>query len=130
MEIQRKGEPQQGPPDWFTGVAHLTSIAAPTEQSRLTMFDVLFEAGARTAWHRHPHGQILHVTAGSGRVGRRNAPPEPILPGDSVRIAPGEWHWHGADPTTSMRHLAVQEAGPDGATAEWGEHVTDADYQG
>ncbi|WP_163507323.1 (R)-mandelonitrile lyase [Fodinicola acaciae] len=130
MEIHRNGERRRGPEEWFTGVVHLTPIATPADDSRLAIFDVVFEAGARTAWHWHPHGQVLHVTEGWGRVGRRNAPAEEIRPGDSVRIAPGEWHWHGAGPTTSMRHLAVQEAAENGTTAEWGEHVTDTDYQG
>jgi quercetin dioxygenase-like cupin family protein len=88
---------------------------------------VTFEPGARTAWHTHPLGQTLIVTAGVGRVQREGSPLEEIRPGDVVWIPPGEKHWHGAAPTTAMTHIAIQEA-LEGTAVEWLEHVTDQQY--
>jgi len=89
---------------------------------------VTFEPGARTAWHTHPLGQLLIVTAGCGRVQREGGPVEEIRPGDVVRFEPGEKHWHGATPTTAMTHIAIQEA-LDGKAVDWLEHVSDAQYR-
>ena len=89
---------------------------------------VTFEPGARTAWHTHPLGQLLIVTAGCGRVQREGGPIEEIRPGDVVRFEPGEKHWHGASPTTAMTHIAIQEA-LDGKAVDWMEHVSEAQYQ-
>jgi quercetin dioxygenase-like cupin family protein len=88
---------------------------------------VTFEAGARTAWHTHPLGQVLIVTAGCGRVQRAGGPVAEIRPGDVVRFEPGERHWHGAAPTTAMTHIAIQEA-LDGKAVDWMEHVSDTQY--
>jgi quercetin dioxygenase-like cupin family protein len=88
-----------------------------------------FEPGARTAWHSHPLGQTLIVTAGRGRVQRWDGPIEDIRPGDVVWIAPGEKHWHGAAPTTAVTHIAIQEQF-DGKAADWMEKVSDEQYQG
>jgi len=88
---------------------------------------VTFEPGARTAWHTHPLGQVLIVTAGAGRVQREGGPVEEIRPGDVVWFAPGERHWHGASPTTAMTHIAIQEA-LDGKAVDWMEHVSDDVY--
>ena len=88
-----------------------------------------FEPGARTAWHTHPLGQTLVVTAGCGRAQREGGPIEEIRPGDVVCFEPGEKHWHGAGPTTAMTHIAIQEA-LDGRAVDWMEHVTDEQYQG
>ena len=88
-----------------------------------------FEPGARTAWHTHPLGQTLIVTAGSGLVQRVGGPIEEIKPGDVVLVSPGEKHWHGASPTTAMTHSAIQET-LDGKAVEWMEHVSDAQYGG
>ena len=88
---------------------------------------VTFEPGARTAWHTHPLGQTLIVTAGCGRVQREGGPIEEIRPGDVVWFPPGEKHWHGASPTTAMTHIAIQEA-LDGKAVDWMEHVTDEQY--
>ena len=89
---------------------------------------VTFEPGARTAWHTHPLGQVLIVTAGSGRIQRDGGPIEEIHPGDVVWFEPGEKHWHGAAPTTAMTHLAIQEA-LDGKAVDWMEKVTDEQYR-
>jgi len=90
---------------------------------------VTFEPGARTAWHTHPLGQTLIVTAGCGRVQRWGCPVEEIRPGDVVWFPPGEKHWHGAGPTTAMMHIAIQEA-LDGKVVDWMEKVSDEQYQG
>ncbi|WP_234478847.1 cupin domain-containing protein, partial [Streptomyces sp. MBT65] len=85
-------------------------------------------SGAHTAWHTHPHGQVLHVTEGEGLVQRKGGAVESIRAGDTVWIEPDEWHWHGAGPRTFMTHLAVVEAAEDGTTACWDEHVDPANY--
>jgi quercetin dioxygenase-like cupin family protein len=90
---------------------------------------VTFEPGARTAWHTHPLGQTLIVTAGAGHVQRWGAPIEDVRPGDVVWFSPGEKHWHGAASTTAMTHIAVQEQ-LDGKAVDWLEHVTDQQYEG
>jgi quercetin dioxygenase-like cupin family protein len=88
---------------------------------------VTFEPGARTAWHTHPLGQTLVVTAGCGRVQREGGPIEEIRPGDVVWFQPGERHWHGAAPTTAVTHIAIHEA-LNGKVVDWMEHVSDAQY--
>lgn len=112
----------------FTGSVWMDTIAAPSAASPVAVASVHFAPGARTAWHAHPRGQVLHVTEGSGLVQRRGGDVERISAGDTVWTEPDEWHWHGAGPATFMTHLAVQQAA-DGVTAQWGEHVT-TDYPG
>ncbi|MFG2136510.1 cupin domain-containing protein [Streptomyces sp. NPDC048650] len=130
MEITRRRISRQGAAEHFTGSVWLDEIAAPPAPSRLRMFSVHFAPGARTAWHSHPHGQVLHVTEGAGLVQRAGGPVEPIRAGDTVWIAPGERHWHGATPDAFMTHLATVEAAADGRTAEWAEQVAAAEYPG
>ena len=89
---------------------------------------VTFEPGARTAWHTHPLGQTLIVTAGCGRAQRWGGPIEEIRPGDMMWFPPGEKHWHGAAPTTAMTHIAIAEK-LEGKAVEWMEHVSDEQYQ-
>lgn len=113
--------------DYFTGIVWQDEIAKAQEPSRVNALRVAFEPGARTAWHTHPFGQTLHVLSGCGLMGRRDAPPRVIRPGDTVWIEPGEEHWHGAGPQTGMVHLAIQES-RDGAAANWLEQVTDGEY--
>lgn len=115
-------------PDWFTGTVWQDVIIAAPEPARIAALRVTFEPGARTAWHTHPLGQTLHVLSGLGLVATRDAAPRVIRPGDTVWIPPGEEHWHGAAPDCGMVHLALQEA-QDGRTADWLEHVSDADYR-
>ena len=103
-------------------------IEAP-EPARLLGASVTFEPGARTAWHTHPLGQTLFVLSGVGRVQKLGEPVQEIKPGDTVWIAPGEKHWHGAAPDVAMSHIAIQEA-VDGVAVTWMEHVSDADYLG
>ena len=132
MEIKKAGSQAsiQGPADWFTGTVRIDPLfPSATPPSRVTGAAVTFEPGARTAWHTHPLGQTLVVTAGYGRVQREGGPIEDILPGDVVWFPPHEKHWHGASPTTSMTHLAIQE-GLDGKTVTWLEKVSDEQYGG
>jgi quercetin dioxygenase-like cupin family protein len=129
MEIKRAGSQpsSQGPTDWFTGAVRIDPLFAAAAPARAAANAVTFEPGARTAWHTHPLGQLLIVTAGFGLAQREGGPVEEIRPGDVIRFEPGEKHWHGASPTTALTHIAVQEA-LDGKAVEWMEHVSDEQY--
>ncbi|PZW26070.1 quercetin dioxygenase-like cupin family protein [Thermosporothrix hazakensis] len=131
MEIKRSGsQPSgKGPAEYFTGVVRLDPLFEAPNPARVSGASVTFEPGARTAWHTHPLGQTLIVTAGSGRVQREGGPIEEIHPGDVIWFPPGEKHWHGAAPTTAMTHIAIQER-LDGKTVEWMEPVSDEQYRG
>ena len=130
MEIKRSGSQPSGtgPAEWFTGTVRIDPLFAPTEPARAGAANVTFEPGARTAWHSHPLGQTLIVTAGGGRAQRWGGPIEEIHPGDVVWFAPGEKHWHGASPTTAMTHIAIHEY-LDGKAVDWMEQVSDEQYQ-
>ena len=117
----------KGPAEWFTGTVRIDPLFAAEAPARAAGNAVTFEPGARTAWHSHPLGQILIVTAGLGRVQRWGGPVEEIRPGDVVHFDPGEKHWHGASPEAAMTHIAIQEA-LDGKSADWMEHVSDEQY--
>ena len=111
------------------GTVWLDEIGVPELPSRLRVHSVTFEPGARTAWHAHPLGQILHITHGSGRVARGNGEVHEVQAGDTIYIDPHERHWHGAAPDHLMVHLAVQEAAENGDEAAWFEHVRDDEYR-
>jgi quercetin dioxygenase-like cupin family protein len=129
MEITRTAaDSRSGPSDWFTGEVWLDEIAAPAPPSRLAAVSVHFSPGARTAWHRHPFGQVIHVTEGVGRVQRAGGQVEEIRAGETVRFEPDEDHWHGAAPTRFMTHIAMQEVDDEGSAAYWGDQVSDAEY--
>jgi quercetin dioxygenase-like cupin family protein len=130
MEIKRSSPHQFsiGPADWFTGTARIDPLFHPNAPARAVSLSVTFEPGARTAWHTHPLGQTLIVTAGCGRVQQWGGPVEEIRPGDVVWLPPGEKHWHGAAPTTAMTHIAIEEE-LDGKWADWMEKVSDEQYQ-
>lgn len=131
MEIKRNGSQAsiQGPADWFSGTVRIDPLFLGAEEpARATGASVTFEPGGRTAWHTHPLGQVLIVTAGCGLVQREGGTMEEIRPGDVVWFTAGEKHWHGATPTTSMTHIAIQEK-LDGLSVEWLEHVSDEQYQ-
>lgn len=130
MEIKRVGsQPSaKGPADWFTGTARIDPLFQASDPARVQGVSVTFEPGARTAWHTHPLGQTLIVTAGCGWVQRAGAPVQEIRPGDVVSIPPGEKHWHGATPTTAMTHIAIHER-LDGKTVDWLEPVTAEQYK-
>ena len=129
MEIIRNGsQPSvKGPSDWFTGKVRIDPLFQPNDARRAGAATVTFEPGARTAWHTHPLGQTLIVTAGCGRVRREGGPVEEIRPGDVVWFPTGEKHWHGAAPSTAMTHIAIQEQ-LDGKVVEWMEKVGDEQY--
>ena len=129
MDITRIGSRPsgKGPADYFTGTVRIDPLFEPTEPARAIGASVTFEPGARTAWHTHPLGQTLIVTAGCGRAQRWGGSIEEIRPGDVIRFAPGEKHWHGASPTTALTHIAIQER-LDGKAVDWMEHVTDEQY--
>lgn len=130
MNITRSGsQPSNaGPADWFTGVVRIEPLFQPNPPARAAGARVTFEPGARTAWHTHPLGQTLIVTAGSGWVQREGGPVEEIQLGDVVWFPPGEKHWHGATSFTTLTHIAIQEA-LDGKVVEWLEKVSDEQYQ-
>ena len=131
MEIKRSGsQPStKGPADWFTGTVRIDPLFTAPEPARANGALVTFEPGARTAWHTHPLGQTLIVTAGCGCVQREGGPIETITAGDVVWFPPGEKHWHGAAAATAMSHIAVQEK-LDGKNVDWLEHVSDQQYGG
>jgi quercetin dioxygenase-like cupin family protein len=130
MEIKRSGsQPSgKGPADYFTGQVRIDPLFNPPEPARLATAHVTFEPGARTAWHTHPLGQTLIVTAGCGWAQREGGPVEEIRAGDVVWFSPGERHWHGATATTAMSHIALQERLA-GETVKWLDHVTEEQYR-
>ena len=130
MEIKRSGsQPSgKGPVEYFTGTVRVDPLFNPPAPARAFGVSVTFEPGARTAWHTHPLGQTLIVTAGCGRVQRWGGSVREIRPGDVVWIPPGEKHWHGAAESTAMTHLAIVEK-LDGKSADWLEKVSDEEYR-
>jgi len=130
MQINRVGSKpsNKGPEDYFTGSVRIDPLLPVAPEGKVAGASVTFEPGARTAWHTHPLGQTLIVTAGCGWAQRDGGPVEEIRPGDVVWFSPGERHWHGATATTGMTHIAIQEA-LDGKVVEWLEKVSDDDYQ-
>jgi len=119
---------KQGSDQYFTGSVQVEQLFPASDPSRTSGGRVTFEAGARSAWHTHPFGQILIVTEGAGWIQQWGSPIEEIRKGDVVWIPAGVKHWHGASPTTSMTHIAIQEA-LNGKAVEWMERVTDEQYQ-
>jgi quercetin dioxygenase-like cupin family protein len=130
MEIKRIGSQAstKGPLEWFSGTVRIDPLFQATDPARTSVAHVTFEPGARTAWHTHPLGQTLIVTAGCGLAQRVGGPIEEIRPGDVIWFSPGEKHWHGATPTTAMTHIAIQEQ-LDGKAVDWMEKVSDEQYE-
>jgi quercetin dioxygenase-like cupin family protein len=129
MDITRIGsQPStKGPADWFTGAVRIDPLFQAPDPALVAAAAVTFEPGARTAWHTHPLGQTLIITAGTGWAQRDGGPIEVLHPGDIVWFPPSEKHWHGATPTTAMTHIAIQER-HNGRNVDWLDHVTDAEY--
>ena len=129
MNIQRSDSrtTAPGPADYFTGTVHIDRLLDAPAPARVAGASVTFEPGARTAWHTHPLGQTLIVTAGRGWAQHAGGPIEEIRPGDVIWIPPGEKHWHGAAATTPLTHIAIQEK-LDGRAVDWLEKVTDDEY--
>ncbi|MDO6431957.1 cupin domain-containing protein [Flavitalea sp. BT771] len=130
MEIKRVGsQPSgKGPAEWFSGTVRIDPLFQASDPARVGGASVTFEPGARTAWHTHPLGQTLIITAGCGWVQREGSSIEEVHPGDVVWIPPGEKHWHGATPVTAMTHFAIQEQ-LNGKAVEWMEKVSDDQYR-
>jgi quercetin dioxygenase-like cupin family protein len=124
MEIKRSGSQPSaiGPAEYFTGTVRIDPLFQVKDPARAAGNSVTFEPGARTAWHTHPLGQTLIVTAGLGHAQRWGGPVEEIRPGDVISFAPQEKHWHGATATTAMTHIAIQEQ-LDGKMVDWKEKV-------
>lgn len=129
MEVTRSGSQPStsAAADHFTGTARVDTPFSAPAPARLRGAFVTFEPGARTAWHRHPMGQTLIITAGCGWVQGEGEDIQVVRPGDVVCIAPGELHWHGASSTTAMTHIAITEQ-VDGKSVDWMDRVTDAQY--
>jgi quercetin dioxygenase-like cupin family protein len=118
----------KGPAEWFTGTTRIDPLFSAPDPARAVGSSVTFEPGARTAWHTHPLGQTLIVTAGVGWAQREGGAVEEIRPGDVVWFSPGEKHWHGACPTIAMTHIAIQER-LDGKVVDWLEQVSEEQYR-
>jgi quercetin dioxygenase-like cupin family protein len=129
VEIRRSGSQPStiGPAEYFTGSVRIDPLFEAKDPARVVAASVTFEPGAHTAWHSHPLGQILVVTAGCGLIQVGDGPVEEICSGDVIWTPPGERHWHGATPTTAMTHIAIQEQ-LNGTTANWMEKVSDEQY--
>ena len=130
MEIKRGGsQPSgKGQAEYFTGRVRIDPLFEAKDSGRAGSVSVTFEPGARTAWHSHPLGQTLIVTAGCGLVQSWGDPIEKIRPGDVILALSGEKHWHGATATTAMTHISIVEQ-LDGKSADWMEKVSDEQYQ-
>jgi quercetin dioxygenase-like cupin family protein len=130
MQITRGGSQasRKGPTEYFTGAVRIDPLFQAPDPGRVGGGSVTFEPGARTAWHTHPLGQTLIVTAGLGWVQREGGPIEEVRAGDVVWFPPGLRHWHGATPTTAMTHIAITES-LNGRAVDWLEHVSDAQYR-
>jgi quercetin dioxygenase-like cupin family protein len=119
----------KGPAENFKGgTAWVTLLTQPGNPTDCVIGSVTFEPGCRNSWHSHPAGQILIATDGAGYYQEKGQPAQLMLPGDTIAIAPGVVHWHGATATSTFTHLAV---GPNTSkgVADWGEPVTDEEYQ-
>ncbi|MFL6494055.1 MAG: cupin domain-containing protein [Nitrososphaera sp.] len=129
MDIKRNGSQSssKGSAEYFTGAVRIDTLFQANDPARVVGANVTFEPSARTAWHTHPLGQTLIVTAGCGLAQRWDGPSEEIRPGDVVWFPPGEKHWHGAIATTAMTHIAIQER-LDGKTVDWMEKVSNEQY--
>jgi len=128
MELRKKPPTAKAPAETFTGDAWLDPIVRGEGDSRIRVSVVRFAPGARNAWHCHAVGQTLHIIDGTGRVQARGGEIVEVRAGDTVYTPPGEWHWHGADPDHFMTHLAMWDAPAEGPETQWGDLVTDDEY--
>ena len=129
MTITRRGAQRstKGPAEYFTGNVRIDPLYQPKAPARYSASYVSFDPGARSAWHTHPLGQTLIVTAGTGWVQQEGGMKQEVQPGDVIWTPPGVKHWHGASATNAMTHLAITES-LDGKNVQWMEKVTDAQY--
>lgn len=127
MKIVKATNPtSKGSADWFSGDVYVDSIAV--DGSGISAAVVHFTPGARTAWHRHDHGQTIYVTEGVGRVQKEGGAIEEVHAGDVVFFEPGENHWHGATPDRFMAHVAMLRLPDSGPGTAWGALVTEEEY--
>jgi quercetin dioxygenase-like cupin family protein len=130
MQITRNDvETTTGPTERFTGQVFFDTVAVPLDRSRVSVSNVHFTPGARTAWHTHPNGQTIYVTEGVALVQGRGGVIEAVHPGERVFFEPGEEHWHGATPMRFMTHLSIVQVADSGESATWGDHVSDEEYR-
>jgi quercetin dioxygenase-like cupin family protein len=132
MQIKRNGSQpsSRGPAEYFTGSVRVDLLFQSPGPAKVSGAGVTFEPGARSAWHTHPCGQTLIVTAGLGWTQCEGEPREEIRPGDVITCPLGRKHWHGATATTAVTHIAIQEADANGSVVEWLQQVTDEEYLG
>ena len=130
MNILPKPATVKNPPEQYTGDIWLGTIAVPQEgDQRMVVGKVRFAPGARTAWHSHARGQLIHVTDGTALLGSRDGTVFAVTPGQTIYTAPGEVHWHGSTPEDFMEHYAMLESADNPAeTTTWFEHVSDEEY--
>ena len=128
MEIVTQTPTVKAPAERFTGDVYLNMIETPVEPARLATALVRFTPGARTNWHSHAKGQILHITDGVGLAGTRDGDVVRVSAGQTVKCPPGEEHWHGGTDTTLMAHIAMVVGDADGDGTTWLEPVTDEQY--
>jgi quercetin dioxygenase-like cupin family protein len=128
MIVQPKINTRKGSAEMFTGDVYIDTVVYSVESSPIRVNSVHFTPGARTAWHSHAVGQYLHVVEGTGLVQEKNGEVKVLRPGDTIYTEPGIWHWHGASKDSFMTHLAIWEAPSTGKESDWGEHVSDEEY--
>ncbi|HSU45206.1 MAG TPA: cupin domain-containing protein [Casimicrobiaceae bacterium] len=119
---------QDGSEQYFSGRVQIRPLFSASEPARMSCGCVTFDPCARSAWHTHPLGQTLIVMSGRGFVQSWGGSVREIRAGDVIWTPPGEKHWHGAAPDSSMTHIAIQEA-LDGKNVDWMEKVTDDEYR-
>lgn len=119
----------KGPEEWFTGDVQVKMLFPANDTAHFGGAYVTFQPGARTAWHLHPAGQHMIVTAGVGLTGTRDGKIVTIKTGDAVWCPPDIDHWHGATPDSAMTHLVIT-GDLDGKNVVWKEKVTDEQYLG
>jgi quercetin dioxygenase-like cupin family protein len=129
MKIIPPGSSTKGPAHMFSGDVYFDIIVKGEEPSRVRVNSVHFAPGARTAWHSHAVGQTLHVSEGIGVVQERDGEITILHPGDTIHTLPGVWHWHGATKDHFMTHLAIWEAPESGPESDWGDLVSDEEYE-
>lgn len=113
--------------EYFTGTAWLNILVPQDETGTYAIGNVLFEAGCRNNWHKHPAGQILLVTHGNGFYQEKGKPARPIGMGDVIVIPSNIEHWHGASKTCSLTHIVITNNSKQGAV-EWLKPVSDEEY--
>jgi quercetin dioxygenase-like cupin family protein len=117
----------EGSADHFSGNVSVKPLFNPNAVRTFGSAEVTFTPCARTAWHRHPAGQTLIVTTGTGWIQQRGGQRQSIKPGDVIWTPPGVEHWHGATDGSAMTHIAIQDS-VDDKPVDWLEHVTDEQY--